>query len=148
MTRELAVGLTAIAGGLVAAQAPINGKLGAAVGRLPAAAVSFAIGLALLALLVVVTGQLRDATGVTDSGLPWWAYVGGALGAGYVVTALSTVGTLGAGGVTAATIAGQLTASVAIDQFGLFGVARQPIHATRVLGVVLLAIGVVLVVRK
>jgi bacterial/archaeal transporter family-2 protein len=57
------------------------------------------------------------------------------------------VRSLGAGGVTAATIAGQLAASVAVDHFGLLGVERQPVTALRIVGVALLAGGVFLVVR-
>jgi len=45
-------------------------------------------------------------------------------------------------------IAGQLSISVAIDRFGLLGIARQPIGVQRVLGLALLVAGVVLVVRK
>ena len=39
----------------------------------------------------------------------WYYLIGGLLGAAYVTTVLLTVRTLGAGGVTAATVAGQLT---------------------------------------
>ena len=63
------------------------------------------------------------------------------------MTRAVTVRTLGAGGVTAATIAGQLTMSVIVDQFGLLGVARDPTTAPKVLGLVLLAAGTFLVVR-
>ena len=56
--------------------------------------------------------------------------------------------TLGASGLTAVVIAGQLAISVVIDRFGLLGVARQQIGAARILGLVLLVVGVVLVVRK
>lgn len=45
-------------------------------------------------------------------------------------------------------ITGQLAISVAIDRFGLFGIERQSIGAPRILGLVLLVIGVALVVRK
>ena len=61
--------------------------------------------------------------------VPWYYLIGGLLGAVYVTTVLVTVRTLGAGGVTAATIAGQLTISVVVDQLGLLGVAQQPITA-------------------
>jgi uncharacterized membrane protein YdcZ (DUF606 family) len=37
---------------------------------------------------------------------------------------------------------------VAIDRFGLLGVARQPIGAQRIVGLGLLVLGVFLVVRK
>ena len=80
--------------------------------------------------------------------MPWWALVGGLFGAVYVAVALSTVTTLGASGLTAAVITGQLVVSAVVDRFGLFGIARQHLSATRVVGLFVLAIGVFLVVRK
>ena len=61
---------------------------------------------------------------------------------------LVTVRSLGAGGVTAATIAGQLTIAVVVDHFGWLGVERQAINLARVCGILLLAAGVALVVRR
>ncbi len=61
---------------------------------------------------------------------------------------LVTVRTLGAGGVVAATIAGQLAVSVVVDHFGLIGVAKQPVTAAKVVGVALLGLGTYLVVRE
>ena len=60
---------------------------------------------------------------------------------------LITVRTLGAGGIVAASIAGQLTMSVIIDHFGLLGLDKDPIDAVKAIGVVLLAVGTFLVVR-
>ena len=62
--------------------------------------------------------------------------------------ALVAVRTLGASGLTAVVITGQLAVSVAIDRFGLLGVAKQQVSSQRVVGLVLLVAGVVLVVRK
>jgi transporter family-2 protein len=77
-----------------------------------------------------------------------WIYLtGGVLGAAYVTVALVAVRTLGAGGVTAATFAGQLALSLVVDQLGVLGVARQPITASKVFGVALLVAGVYLIVR-
>ena len=61
---------------------------------------------------------------------------------------LVTVRSLGAGGVTAATIAGQLTMSLVVDQLGILGVAQKPITVSRAAGVALLAVGTFLVVRE
>jgi len=80
--------------------------------------------------------------------LAWYYLLGGVLGAVYVTTALVAVRSLGAGGVTAATIAGQLTLSLVIDQLGILGVDKQPITWERVLGVLLLALGTLLIVRE
>lgn len=69
------------------------------------------------------------------------------LGAAYVTNSLVAVRALGAGGIVAATIAGQLAASVVVDHFGVLGVERQPVTLARVAGVLLLAAGVFLIVR-
>ena len=137
--------LTAIAGGLIALQAPINAGLGRATGSLPAALVSFTIGTLALAALVVVSGK-ADGLGSTFD-VSWYYLLGGLLGAIYVTNALIAVSVIGAGGVAAATITGQLTASVAVDRLGLFGLDQVPLSPERVIGVVLLLIGTVLVVR-
>jgi len=147
MDRGLAIGLTAIAGGLVALQAPINSMLGRSVGTFQAAFVSFTIGTLLLALVATLAkgglGQIGEARHVS-----WYYLTGGLLGAAYVTTILVTVRSLGAGGAVAATFAGQLTMSVIIDHFGLLGVNRDPVHALKLLGVALLALGTYLVIRE
>jgi len=144
--RSAAVGLTAVAGGLIALQAPVNSTLGRAVGTLQAAFVSFAIGTAALLVLAAIA---RGGLGAIADGrhVAWYSLAGGVLGAAYVTTALVTVRSLGAGGVTAATIAGQLATAVVVDHFGLLGVERQPVTALRLVGIALLAGGVFLVVR-
>ncbi len=146
MDRGAAVLLTAAVGGLIALQAPINSMLGKSVGTWQAAAVSFGIGTLLLATIVTLAGGgWGDLDGLR--GAPWYYLIGGLLGAAYVTTVLVTVRSLGAGGVTAATISGQLTMSLVVDQLGWLGVEREPITAPRVLGVVMLAAGTYLVVR-
>jgi transporter family-2 protein len=147
MDRGLAVVLTAMVGGAVALQAPINSHLGKSVGTFQAAFLSFAIGtLALLVIASVASGGLGGVRHATS--VPWYYLTGGLLGVAYVSTVLVTVRTLGAGGVTAATIAGQLTLAVVIDRFGWLGVEQKPITLARVVGVLLLAAGVTLIVRN
>jgi transporter family-2 protein len=146
MDRGAAVVLTACTGGMVALQAPVNSMLGRAVGTWQAAFVSFAIGtVALGAIAALATGGLGQVADVRH--VSWYYLTGGLLGAAYVTTILVAVRTLGAGGIVAATIAGQLAVSVVVDHFGLVGVARHPITLGRVVGVVLLALGTYLVVR-
>lgn len=142
----LAVTATVVAGGLVALQAPINSKLGKAVGTFAAASVSFAIGLAVLVLITVLLGGGFGKLGAIGH-LPWYYLLGGVLGAAYVTTVLLSVRTVGAGGVAAATIAGQLTTSVLLDQLGVLGLQQRGLTLGRVVGVALLGLGVLLIVR-
>jgi bacterial/archaeal transporter family-2 protein len=146
MDRGVAVMLTAFCGGLIALQAPINSRLGHTFGTFQGAVVSFAIGtIALTVLAALSHGGLGQISEIRT--LPLEYLLGGLLGAAYVTSVLVTVRTLGAGGVVAATIAGQLTVSVVVDHYGLLGVARDPINAPKVLGLLLLAAGTFLVVR-
>ena len=147
MSRGLAVFVGVGAGCLVGMQAPINSRLGKSVGSMQAATFSFLLGtLVLLVIAAFVRGGLGGLAHATRA--PWWALVGGLLGAVYVSVALVAVRTLGASGLTAVVITGQLVISVVIDRFGLLGVARQAVGVQRIAGLLLLVAGVVLVVRK
>ena len=138
---------TVASGGLVALQAPINSLLAKAIGNFAAASINFLVGLGVLILITLVFasgfGDLGEARGMA-----WYYWVGGGVvGAAYVTTVLITVRELGAGGVTAATITGQLGASIALDRAGVLGLPETPITASRVVGVGLLVAGTILVVR-
>lgn len=145
MDKGVAVLLTAFVGGLIALQAPINAGLRVATGGLPAALVSFSIGTLALAAIVVLSGKAGGLSSTFD--VSWYYLLGGLLGAIYVTNALIAVSVIGAGGVAAATITGQLAASVAVDRLGAFGLDQVPLTPERVLGVGLLLAGTFLVVR-
>jgi bacterial/archaeal transporter family-2 protein len=145
MDRGVAVFLMAGIGGLLALQPAINAALGRTTGNLAAALVSFAIGTLLLAAIVSLSGEAGGLGSTFD--VPWYYLLGGVLGAAYVFTSLVTVSSIGAGGVAAATITGQLTASIVLDRLGVLGLEETPITLERVLGVVLLLAGTYLIVR-
>ena len=147
MSRGLAVLLAVAAGCFVGLQAPVNARLGRQIGVLQAATVSFLVGTVVLALVAGVSSGGLSPIGNAGRA-PWWALIGGLLGAFYVSVALLTVRTLGASGLTAIVVAGQLAISVTVDRLGLFGIAKQQIAAPRILGLLLLVVGAVLVVRK
>ncbi len=145
MDKGLAVLIMAVVGGFIALQAPINAGLGKATGSFAAALVSFAVGTLVLASIVVVSGK---AGGVGEAtGVEWYYLLGGILGAAYVFSALVLVDEIGAGGVAAATVTGQLVTSVALDRLGVLGLEETSITWERLLGVALLLVGTYLVVR-
>ena len=145
MDRGAAVLITAAVGGLIALQAPINSMLGKSIGTFQAALVSFTVGTIALCGIAALSGGLGPIAEIRS--VPWHYLLGGLLGAAYVTCVLVTVRTLGAGGITAATIAGQLTMSVLVDRFGWLGVEKEPISAAKVAGILLLAAGTFLIVR-
>jgi transporter family-2 protein len=147
MSRGLAVLLAAGAGVFVGLQAPVNARLGKQIGSLQAASVSFLVGT--LALILIASLSSGGLAGIGNTGkAPWWALIGGLLGAFYVTVALLTVRTLGVSGLTAIVVSGQVVIAAVIDRFGLLGIAKQHLAAPRVVGLVLVVAGVVLVVRR
>jgi transporter family-2 protein len=143
--KGLAVFFMAVVGGLIALQAPINAGLGKATGSFAAAFISFAVGTLVLALIVVLSGKAEGVTEATS--VEWYYLAGGLLGAAYVFSALTLVSEIGAGGVAAATVTGQLTTSVVLDRLGVFGLEQTPLSAQRLIGVGLLLAGTYLVIR-
>jgi len=146
LDRGLAVILTALVGGLVALQAPINAQLGRNIGSLQAVTFSFFAGAALLSTIMVLSGSGIGWVSEVKT-VPWYYLIGGMLGACYVTVVMLTVRTLGSGGITAATVSGQLLFALFIDQFAVAGVDKHPITLQRVVGVVLLAVGTLMVVN-
>ena len=147
MSRELAVIVTVAAGGLVAAQPAVNDVLSKKVGTFGAVSVNFIVGTILVLLITFVfAGGFRDVEGVESPAWYYWVF-GGFAGVAIVLTSLVTVRELGAGGVTAAVIAGQLTLSIVLDRMGVLGLDERAITWDKILGIALLAVGTVLIVR-
>ncbi len=133
----------AVGGACIATQAPINSRLGSHVGDpVAAAAISFIVGAIVLSLIVLARGAVPS--GAQMAAAPWWAWVGGALGAIYVWAAVWAVGTLGVVTMVAALIFGQLAAALALDAIGAFGLQVREISWTRIAAVVMVAGGLVL----
>ncbi len=132
------------AGAMLPLQFGINAELARWLDSpLRASLVSFAVGT--LVLLVVTTPLLRG-TPLTKAGdAPWWVWVGGALGAFYVLGSVVAAPRLGAVTLVALILAGQAIASLLVDHFGWVGFEEHPITPGRVAGVALLAAGVALV---
>ena len=148
MSKELAVLMTVAAGGFVAAQAPANNVLSKSLGTFGAASVNFIIGT--ICVLVVTFAFAGGFSGEEGAATPPWYYwlLGGLGGVVIVTVTLITVRELGAGGVTAATIAGQLTLSVVLDRLGVLGLDERAVTWEKVLGIALLAAGTVMIVRE
>jgi bacterial/archaeal transporter family-2 protein len=145
MDRWVAVVVMALAGGVVAIQPALNAGLGRETGGLPAAMFSFFLGGAALMTLVLLAGQFGQLAEATE--VRWYYLLGGLCGALWVSLSLVAVKSIGAGGVVAATISGQLTGAIIADRFGILGLEHVAITPARLLGVGLLAMGTYLVVR-
>ncbi|GAB5101121.1 DMT family transporter [Caballeronia sp. HLA56] len=136
-----------IGGILQAAGAPINGELkGSLVNPWLASSVSFLlVSFLALALFCIQPTPLPTLDSLRN--MKWWAPLGGIVGAVAVFAGLTLVQKVGVGALNGLTICANLVASVAIDHFGLIGVAEHPLTWLRMLGTLLMVAGVALVMR-
>lgn len=137
--------LILVAGALQAWGPPMNGALRAALEN-PwlASVVSF---LPVLAFLVVLFICLPTPlpTLRSLSAMPWWAPLGGLIGAFAVVMGLLFVNKIGAGPFAGLTITANILMSLAIDHFGWFGIEQHSLNIGRIAGGALMAGGIVLI---
>ena len=146
MERVLALLATLAVGGLIAFQPPVNAMLARHVGILGAAFTSLLLATLIVAVLLVVAGDVGDLRGITEF-RPVHA-IGGISGAAIVVVSLITVRHLGAGGVAAALVGTQLIVAALLDRLGAVGLEQAPVTSLRAIGIGLLILGTVLVTTR
>jgi transporter family-2 protein len=79
------------------------------------------------------------------SQMPWWAPLGGLVGAFAVVAGLLFVGKVGAGTFAGLTITATILMSLVIDKFGLFGMDTHALSIGRMIGATLMMAGIALI---
>lgn len=134
-----------IAGALQAWGPPMNNALREAMGN-PwlASVISFlTVVFALSCVALCLPHPLPTAEGLAK--MPWWAPLGGLIGAFAVVTGLMFVGQVGAGAFAGLTITANILMSLVIDRFGLFGMAVHELSFGRIVGAVLMVAGITLI---
>jgi transporter family-2 protein len=137
--------LILIAGALQAWGPPMNSALKKAlVNPWLASLVSFLPIVAFLGVLVLCVPRPLPTANVVSQ-MPWWAPLGGLIGAFAVVAGLLFVGKVGAGTFAGLTITANILMSLVIDRFGLFGMSIHPLSFWRVVGAGLMMGGIALI---
>jgi transporter family-2 protein len=129
-------------------QVAVMGRFGERIGSYEAIAANLLFSTLIATTLLLL---LRQSLAGFEDALhsPWWYWVGGG-GMGVVVVFTITVVTpqIGATATIGLLIAGQLAMGVLIDRYGWFGVEQVPLNWPRIVGVMLLAVGALLALRR
>lgn len=140
-------GIVVLAGMSVSLQQVLNSSLRTTISSpVWAGFVSYLVG-AIFMLIAALASGLPTVTLQTFAKSPVLPWFSGLFGVVFVMTAIFMVPRLGIATVISLIVLGQMIGSLTFDHFGLFGLAEQPINFSRVLGVVLLLLGVVLIRR-
>ena len=138
--------LLALLGGVaVTLQGQFMGIMDQSIGTRESVFITYASGGLIVTLLMLFLrgGNLRVAASV-----PWYVFSAGLLGLLIVGTIGFTVPRLGLTSALTLVIAGQFLASILIEKFGWFGSAARPLEWPRLIGILLLLLGVWLTTRR
>ena len=143
----VATGFAFVAGLGGAVQIAVQGRLSERIGSLEAVACAVVVGAA--TALVVLLAARRSLEGVR-AGLsgPKWMLLGGVMSALIVLSITIAGPRIGVVATTAVLIAAQFALATLIDRYGWFGVQAVAIGWSRIAGLVLLAAGAALTLKR
>lgn len=134
-----------LVGMLSASQTAINGHLGLVLkSSVKAAFVSFFVGEVLLIIIVTILHpkfQLQKINGKN----PWWMWLGGIIGALFVLGNVYLVPLIGTGLAVVIVLVGLVTGSLLIDQFGLLASQKNPISFAQIMSLLIMIFGVIII---
>lgn len=111
-----------------------------------AMAAVFGVGLLTSCIVAVVSGQrFPGASVLTDA--PWWAWIGGVLGAFYILTMMLASGKVGAAVFMGIAVTTAVITSLMLDHFGWMGFDVHRAGVGRIVGGALMIGGLALIAR-
>ena len=137
--------IVALAAGVaLATQSAINTQLAKAMSgeAVIATFISFAVGTIVLFFIAWVKTDLWGNLSAIPS-QPWWKLIGGVLGAVVVFTTVLLAPKLGITAMLFFIIVGQLITATTIDHFGLIGMPIREVNITKLIGLIIVAFGLV-----
>lgn len=145
MTEIIMIILAIIAGAALSVQAAINGKLGAQVGVMKSAFLTFSLGALITGLLILFVQTPHAATLLT---VPKWQLMGALFGVPYIIIMVTAVPRVGTAVATVAVILGQLSMGMLIDNFGWLDNPPIAFSWQRVAAIFCLAVALWLIYRS
>ena len=152
-TRRLTLGAFVIVlafGGFASSlQARVNGELTRHTGSgVLAALINFAMGFALISIVLVASPPIRRALGTIATALrsgklPWWALTAGFLGGGFIACQSYATALIGVSLFAVSMVSGQTVNSLVVDRIGLGPVGRIPLTVRRIIAAGLAVLAVV-----
>lgn len=137
--------LLVVAGGMgLSVEAGLLGPLGSEVGDLWATFSIFGVGAALTFLLMLFFSPRNSPSFFAQ---PSWTLLGGILGPVYVVILTVAVPSIGIAMTMIGILAGQVSKSLVIDHYGLFGSSHRKIDSKRLIALIFIVAALFLMAK-
>ncbi|MDD4335178.1 MAG: DMT family transporter [Desulfotomaculaceae bacterium] len=139
--------VAAFSGVAMAVQGSINSALGKVIGLLESTFIVHLVGLLLVSLLLFIC-KLGDGCLADIQNAPWYSYLGGVLGVIIIYSVVLAIPKVGVAPATTAIILGQVFTAGLVDHLGLFGLNKIPFSFYKISGILLMAGGAWLVLKR
>ncbi|AQS57845.1 DMT family transporter [Desulforamulus ferrireducens] len=143
----LALVIAATSGLTMALQGTLNSALGKVVGLWETTFIVHVVGTVVVGVLVFIC-QLGTCDLDKWFSAPWYTYLGGVLSVLIIYMVARSIPVAGVASATTAIILGQTFTASAIDHLGLFGVERIPFSWYHAIGILMMAGGAFLLLKK
>lgn len=125
--------------------AALNASLSSRIGStFIAVAILLAVALTFSVFLAFISNDIPKR--IYTSNTPWWLYCAGLFFVIYISSATWIIPKFGVANAIACVLLGQLIAMTLLDHFGAFGLDKYPITTTRLIGLILMATGILFIV--
>ena len=126
-------------GALISVMVSLNSGLESYVGS-TYSVIIHAVGL----ISILIVAAIKKEKVVIKEAIPFYLFLGGIFGVMLTLVNVITIGSLGVALTTALAVFGQLVFSSLVDHFGLFGLTKYEFNPKKLIGFLIVFIGIVI----
>ena len=132
--------LALLIGALISIMISFNSGLEGYVGSTYSVVIIHAVGL----IAILIVAAIKKEKVVIKEAIPFYLFLGGIFGVMLTLVNVITIGSIGVALTTALAVFGQLIFSSLVDHFGLFGLTKYEFNPKKLVGLIIVFIGLVI----
>lgn len=132
--------LALLIGALISIMISFNSGLEGYVGSTYSVVIIHAVGL----IAILIVAAIKREKVVIKESIPFYLFLGGIFGVMLTLVNVITIGSIGVALTTALAVFGQLIFSSLVDHFGLFGLTKYEFNPKKLVGLLIVFIGLVI----
>lgn len=132
--------LALLIGALISIMISFNSGLEGYVGSTYSVVIIHAVGL----ITILIIAAIKKEKMVIKESIPFYLFLGGIFGVMLTLVNIITIGSIGVALTTALAVFGQLVFSSLVDHFGLFGLTKYEFNPKKIVGLLIVLVGLVI----
>ena len=132
--------LALLIGALISIMISFNSGLEGYVGSTYSVVIIHAVGL----IAILIVAAIKKEKVVIKEAIPFYLFLGGIFGVMLTLVNVITIGSIGVALTTALAVFGQLVFSSLVDHFGLFGLTKYEFNPKKLVGLLIVFVGLVI----